>query len=61
MLTRAKVDTPTKVNTGKSGRGANVDVRVISFDNNYFTEMCSGCEAGSYLKLIDLCITQLWA
>ena len=25
---------------------------------NYFTEMCSGSEAGSYLRLIDLCITQ---
>jgi len=24
----------------------------------YFTEMCSGSEAGSYLRLIDLCITQ---
>ena len=22
--------------------------------NNYFTEMCSGSEAGSYLRLIDL-------
>ena len=29
------------------------------FKNNYFTEMCSGSEAGSYLRLIDLCITQL--
>ena len=25
------------------------------FDNNYFTEMCSGSEAGSYLRLIDFC------
>ena len=25
----------------------------------YFTEMCSGSEAGSYLSLIDVCITQL--
>ena len=24
----------------------------------YFTQMCSGCEAGSYLTLIDCCITQ---
>ena len=29
------------------------------FKNNYFTEMCSGSEAGSYLRLIDFCITQL--
>ena len=26
--------------------------------NNYLTAMCSGSEAGSYLRLIDLCITQ---
>ena len=25
--------------------------------NNYFTEMCSGSEAGSYLRLMDFCIT----
>ena len=24
------------------------------FEDNYFTEMCSGSEAGSYLRLIDL-------
>ena len=29
--------------------------------NNYVTEMCSGSEAGSYLRLIDFCITQLQA
>ena len=28
-------------------------------ENNYFTEMCSGSEEGSYLRLIDFCITQL--
>ena len=27
--------------------------------NNHFTEMCSGSEAGSYLRLIYSCITQL--
>jgi len=26
--------------------------------DNYFTELCSGSEAGSYLRLIDSCITQ---
>jgi len=30
-----------------------------AFENNYLTEMCSGSEAGSYLRLIDFCITQL--
>jgi len=24
------------------------------FENNYFTEMCSGSEAGSYLRLIEV-------
>ena len=23
------------------------------FENNYFTEVCSGSEAGSYLRLVD--------
>jgi len=27
--------------------------------NNYFADMSSGSEEGSYLRLIDLCITQL--
>jgi len=27
--------------------------RSSQFENNYFTEMCSGSEAGSYLRLID--------
>ena len=35
-----------------------VGVRV-GFENNCFTEMCSGSEEGSYLRLIDLCINQL--
>ena len=29
--------------------------------NNHFTEMCCGNEEGSYLRLIDSCITQLKA
>ena len=33
----------------------------IRFKDNHFTEMCSGSEAGSYLRLIDSCITQLKA
>ena len=27
--------------------------QVCPVENNYFTEMCSGSEAGSYLRLID--------
>jgi len=30
------------------------EVSPNQFENNYFTEMCSGSEAGSYLRLIDL-------
>ena len=26
------------------------------FKNYYFTEMCSGSEAGSFLRLIDVCV-----
>jgi len=32
-----------------------------TFKNNHFTEMCCGNEAGSCLRLIDSCITQLQA
>ena len=32
---------------------------VLIFKNNYFTEMCSGSEEGSYLRRIDFFITQL--
>ena len=32
-----------------------------SFKNNHSTEVSSGSEAGSYLRLIDFCITQLKA
>ena len=31
------------------------------FKNNYFAEICSGFEVGSYLRLIDSCVTQLKA
>ena len=31
------------------------------FKNNHSTEMCIGSEAGSYLRRIDSCITQLKA
>jgi len=31
------------------------------FKNNHSTEMCSGSEAGSYLRLVDSCITRLEA
>jgi len=34
-------------------------IRTSIRNKNYFTEMYSGSEAGSYLSLIDLCITQL--
>ena len=45
-----------------SARVQKHDLRLVSSSqskNNYFTEMCSGSEAGSYLRLIYFCITQL--
>ena len=33
----------------------------VGLDGQVFTEMCSGSEAGSYLRLKDSCITQLKA
>jgi len=43
---------PTKVFLNTLGSSS-------QFKNNYFTEMYSGSEAGSYLRLIDFCITKL--
>ena len=34
---------------------------MLQFKNNHFIEMCCGTEAGSYLRLIDSCMTQLKA
>jgi len=34
-------------------RSSNPSRRNLEFENNNFTELCSGCEAGSYLRLID--------
>ena len=34
-------------------------VEPTPFENNYFTEMCCGSEAGSYLRLIDCCRTNM--
>ena len=30
-----------------------MDARISQFENAYFTETCSGSEAGSYFRLID--------
>ena len=43
------------------GRHGPCQVLPSAEQNNYFTEMCYGTEAGSYLRLIDSCITQLKA
>ena len=34
------------------------DVMTSQLQKRYFTEMCSGCKAGSYARLIAFCITQ---
>jgi hypothetical protein len=36
-----------------------VGIFQTQFKNNYFTEMCSGSEVGSYLRLIDFSIPTL--
>jgi len=38
---------------------SSVATTVRQTSEDYFTEMCSGSEAGSYLRLIDFSITQL--
>ena len=35
-------------------QGLEFKVEGFFFENNYFTEMCSGSEAGSYLRLLDV-------
>ena len=37
------------------------EVKEPKFENNYFTEMCSGSEKGPYLRLTDFFIAQLYA
>ena len=41
--------------------GPSVAPRVARCSNNHCTEMCCGIEAGSYVRLIDSCITHLKA
>jgi len=36
-----------------------LDAQVLKFKNNGFTVMRSGSEEGSFLRLVDICITQL--
>jgi len=41
---------PASLGSGAWGRAHDIGSQ---FENNYFTEMCSGSDAGSYLNLID--------
>ena len=41
------------------GEGEHQPCTSSQYKNEYFTEVCSGSEEGSYLRLIDFCITQL--
>jgi len=41
-----------------TARTACTDRYSPQFKNNHFAEMCSGSEAGSYPRLVDLCIAQ---
>ena len=38
-----------------------LDLQKVQFKNICLAEMWSSSEAGSYSRLIDCCITQLWA
>ena len=38
--------------------GAELRVKSVVNGKNHSTEMCSGSVAGSYLRLIDSCVTQ---
>ena len=38
-----------------------LNITAVLRSNFHHAEMCSGSKEGSYLRLIDLCITQLWA
>ena len=42
-----------KTKMGGTRRQRRTGLLNTQFENNYFTEMCSGSEAGSYLRLID--------
>ena len=48
-IRQSRPDHPTRL-SGRSTCRANIK-------NNYFAEMCSGSEGGSYLRLVDFCIT----
>jgi len=48
-------------NNTRNVKHVNLNDQNTAFENNYFTEMCSGSEAGSFSRLIDFCITQLQA
>ena len=37
------------------------DLSQNRIQSNFFAELCSGSEAGSYSRLMDFCITRLWA
>jgi len=46
---------PLPISGGDDG-----DRHSFQLKDNRFTEMCSGSEAGLYLRLIDLCFSQLY-
>ena len=52
MLCRSKREAPSGFKPWAEGL-------VVRCDQSYFTEMCSGVEEGSYLRMIDVCFTQL--
>ena len=60
MYTPLRIVVTSHVNlTTKTERRTPVELFGQDLEEQLLTEMCSGSEAGSHLRLIDLCITQL--
>jgi len=53
MMMCGRCSTRKACAAGASGLSRTFQVDPGESENNYFTEMCSGSEAGSYLRLID--------
>ena len=57
----APPDSKDRKKVGPQGKYREPDRYRSQCKNNHLTEMCGGSEAGSYLRRIDSCITQLKA
>ena len=60
-ITQLKAQGPSRTSHLRGRRWSSTRLRSSQFKNNHSTEMCCGTEAGSCLRLIDSCITQIKA